>query len=65
MKQPRTTKLAFIVKDNKIYEKEYTFNFYGGFALSQKQKTIDAFHEEIAKDGIKEILEISRKSENP
>jgi hypothetical protein len=65
MKQPRTTKLAFIVKDTKIYEKEFTFNFYGGFSLSQKQKTIDSFHKEIADDGINEILEISRKSKNP
>jgi len=64
MKQPQTTKLAFIVKDNKIYEKEYKFDFFGGFALSQKQKTIDAFHKEISKDGILDILEISRKSKN-
>ena len=65
MKQPRTTKLAFIVKDNMIYEKEYNFDFYGGFSLSQKQKTIEAFHQKILKDGTFEILEISRKSKNP
>ncbi len=65
MKQPKTTKLAFIVKDNKIYEKEFTFDFFGGFALSQKQKTIEAFHHEISKAGINQILEISRKSINP
>ena len=38
MRQPKTTKLAFIVRNNKIYEKEFTFDFFGGFALSQKQK---------------------------
>lgn len=64
MKQAQTTKIAFIVKDNKIIEKQYTFNFYGGFALSQKQKTIDAFHEELKNDGLKNILEVSRKSKN-
>jgi len=65
MKQPRSKKLAFIVKDNMIFEKEYTFDFFGGFSATQKQKTIDAFHQEIAKDGIERILEVSRKSNNP
>jgi hypothetical protein len=64
MNQPKTTKLAFLLKENKIYEKEYRFNFYGGFALSEKQKTILAFHTEIEKDGITNILEISSKSKN-
>jgi type I restriction enzyme M protein len=65
MNQPKTTKLAFLFKENKVYEKEYRFNFYGGFALSEKQKTILAFHTEIEKDGITNILEISSKSKNP
>ena len=65
MKHSRTSKLAFIVKNNRIYEKEFTFDFFGGFSLSQKQKTIDAFHISIAKEGIDDILEISRKSKNP
>lgn len=65
MKQPQTTKLAFFVKDNKIFEKEFTFDFYGGFSLSQKQKTIDSFHQAIESNGISEIVEISRKSKNP
>ncbi|MDR2822650.1 MAG: hypothetical protein LBV58_03775 [Acholeplasmatales bacterium] len=65
MKQPQTSKLAFIVKNNKIFEKVFTFDFYGGFAISQKQKTIDAFHSEIAKYGDFKVLEISSKSRNP
>ena len=65
MKQPKTTKLAFIVSDNKVYEKEFTFDYFGGFSLSQKQKTIDAFHQTINNAGINQILEISRKSKNP
>lgn len=65
MKQPKTTKLAFIIKDDHIVEKEYTFDFFGGFSSVQKQKTIDAFHEVINNDGITEILEISRKSKDP
>jgi type I restriction enzyme M protein len=64
MNQPKTTKLAFLIKENKIFEKEYRFNFYAGFALSQKQKTILAFHKEIENDGITNILEISSKSKN-
>lgn len=64
-KQPRTTKLAFIVENNKIYEREFSFDFYGGFALSQKQKTIESFHKELLRNGINQILEISRKSMNP
>lgn len=65
MKQPQTTKLAFIVKNNQIIEKEYTFDFFGGFSLAQKQRTIDAFHEAIYNDGIDSVLEISRKSKDP
>lgn len=65
MKQPKTTKLAFIVKNNQIIEKEYTFNFFGGFSLIQKQRTIDAFHEAINLDGISSVLEVSRKSKDP
>lgn len=65
MKQPQITKLAFHVIDDKIYEKEYTFDFFGGFSMSQKQKTIEAFHLKIESMGITQILEISRKSKDP
>ena len=61
----KTTKLAFYLRDNKIYEKEYTFDFYPGFSSTQKQKNIESFHSALKFDGINEVLEISRKSSNP
>ncbi len=65
VKQPKTTKLVFIVKDNLIIEKEYKIDFYGGFALSQKHKTIDCLHKEILKENKDlKILEVSRKSKS-
>jgi len=60
--QPKTTKLAFIVQENKIVEREFRFNFYGGFSLMQKQKTIDDFHKKLGEEGFHNILEVSRKS---
>lgn len=61
----QATRIAFICKDGKLYQKYYTFEFFGGFALSQKHKTIKSFHNEIISDNINNILEVSRKAENP
>lgn len=55
---------AFICIDNKLYQEYYTFEFFAGFSLSQKRKTIDSFHNVIKSRGIINILEVSRKNEN-
>lgn len=58
-----------------VLKEKITFDWYGGFALSQKQKTIRAFHlaaeETFSRDGRFSALnpfkplEVSSKSENP
>ncbi len=60
----QSTRMAFFCKDNKLYFKYYTFEYFGGFALSQKRKTIESFHNVIKQDNTQEILEVSRKNEN-
>lgn len=62
----KTTRIYFITSVDSVYEKEATFDFYSGFSLSQKQKTIKSFHKEIADIEEKNvrILEVSRKSED-
>ena len=50
------------------FYKEFSceFEFYTGFALSQKQKSVKSLHEQILKRYPKrKILEVSRRSENP
>jgi len=62
------TRPYFLVGNNdKIYiEKTCNFTFYTGFAISQKQKSISSLHSEICKiEQNNNILEVSRKSENP
>ncbi len=52
--------------DNFYEENTCDFKFYTGFALSQKQKSVKSFHEEILKKYPNaKILEVSRRSENP
>lgn len=56
---------CFIVKtdDTCWEEKLVEFDYYKGFALSQKQKSINSFHENISKiDDKFKVLEISTKS---
>ena len=60
----QSTRMAFFCKGNKLYFKYYTFEYFGGFALSQKRKTIESFHNVIKQDNTQEILEVSRKNEN-
>lgn len=54
---------VYIVDANKnLVEKIYDFKYYSGFAISQKQKSVISLHEEIKKDGYKNLIEISSKS---
>lgn len=41
---------------------EITFDFFTGFAISQKQKSVKSLHENARKSGYKQILEVSTKS---
>lgn len=52
---PKVTKLG-------VLEKEVEFDWFPGFAVSQKQKSINSLHEAGKRDGISPILEISSKS---
>ena len=55
-----------ITNSNIVYKKETCeFKFFTGFAITQKQKSINSLHQEILKrhPGAK-ILEVSRKSED-
>lgn len=58
------TRMAFICKENELYFNYYTFEFFGGFAISQKRKSIESFHNKIRESGIEKVLEVSRKNEN-
>lgn len=55
-------RVCFCIIDNSVVEKEIEFKYYSGFALSQKQKSIISFHEEIHKQINGNILEVSSKS---
>ncbi len=49
-----------------VTEKTVTFDWYPGFAMSQKQKSISSLHEHIEQAfGLKPILEVSTKSQSP
>ncbi len=52
--------------NNKFYiEKNCDFQFFTGFAITQKQKSIESLHSEIHKiEKNNNILEVSRKSKN-
>lgn len=63
---PKSIKIYFKVNSDCIYEKEATFDFFSGFAITQKQKSITSFHDKIKLlegDDV-HILEVSRKSDN-
>lgn len=64
MKQCFSTRPAFFCINNRLYKRDYTFEFYGGFAIGQKQKCINSFHTAIKEEGNISVLEISRKSDN-
>ena len=46
-KQPRSKKICFINQANGVWEKEFEFDDFGGFAVGQKQKCICCLHDEI------------------
>ena len=57
----------FIVNENKkelFKEIDIDFTFYNGFAVSQKARSIQSLHENAKKEGYKNILEVSTKSDN-
>lgn len=47
-----------------ITEVEVEFEFYNGFSLDQKQKSIKSLHEAAKNNGINDLLEVSTKSPN-
>lgn len=51
-------------EDNKEFFKQIDidFTFYGGFAVTQKAKSIQSLHENAKEQGYKNILEVSTKS---
>lgn len=54
---------AFFVNQGKVISEMYSFEWYSGFAVSQKQKSIKSLHNAIIKaDGDAKPLEISTKS---
>ena len=64
-KKPRSKKLCFINQANGVLEKEFEFDYFGGFAIGQKQKCICSLHDEILKQyPNSNILEVSTKSPN-
>jgi len=50
-------------KDYLYKEEEIEFKWYAGFAVSQKQKSVQSLHEQAKEKGYNPILEISTKSE--
>lgn len=60
----QATRMAFICNDNRLFYKYYTFEYFGGFAITQKRKNIQSFHNAINLEHSYKILEVSRKNEN-
>lgn len=57
----------FAINDNKkelFKEIDIEFTFYNGFSVSQKAKSIQSLQENARKQGYKNILEVSTKSDN-
>ena len=56
---------AYFVSNGKVTVKSYSFEWFAGFAVSQKQKSIDSLHNAILRsDSNAKPLEISTKSKN-
>ncbi len=54
---------AFFVRQGKIISEMYSFEWYSGFSVSQKQKSVKSLHDAIIKADINaKPLEISTKS---
>ena len=56
--------MFFIIKDNRLIEEEIEFKYFNGFSITQKQKSIISFHNEILKSNNGNVIEISSKSLN-
>lgn len=57
---------AFFIRQGKVVGKRYPFEWFSGFAVSQKQKSIDSLHNVIISADINaRPLEISTKSREP
>jgi len=54
----------FLISNNEKFfdEKEINFQFFSGFSLSQKSKSIKSLHQSANHQGIENILEVSTKS---
>ena len=57
---------AFFIRQGKVVHEMFSFEWYPGFSISQKQKSIQSLHDAIAEtDGAARPLEISTKSQEP
>lgn len=57
---------AFCIRHGKVIGELYSFEWFPGFAVSQKQKSIESLHDAIRKrDAAARPLEISTKSREP
>lgn len=59
-----TTRYIYIAKTDEVgvEKKQVTFDWYPGFSVAQKQKSIRSLHENASKMGYDNLLEISSKS---
>ena len=54
---------VFLIRNGKVVGVPYTFQWFPGFAVSQKQKSVESLHDAIRQsDGAAAPLEISTKS---
>ena len=57
---------AYYVKNERVVKRDFTFQWFSGLAVSQKQKSVAAFHEAIkSADSAAVPLEISTKGTDP
>lgn len=57
---------AFFIRDGKVVSAVYTFQWFPGFAVSQKRKSIESLHDAIrSSEGAAAPLEVSTKSPCP
>ncbi|MDE6665873.1 MAG: hypothetical protein K2K14_06765 [Ruminococcus sp.] len=56
---------AYFIHNGKVAVRNYSFEWFSGFAVSQKQKSIESMHSEILRiDSGANLLEVSTKSKN-
>ena len=57
---------AYFIKDGKVVRKDHEFEWFSGFAVTQKQKSIASLHNSIiSSDSEARVLEISTKGTDP